>query len=125
LLKEPLYQNGAIVLRMGWLLLMALSGWTAGEIVGAKRPGHIGDVMLGIVEGSFVVLSFDILGIHLQEVNLVLLSIWGAAALPCLIGILIRHRDRTALRNRWPLPKEPDNLLPVSGSDQNNTQRAA
>ncbi len=30
-----------------WFLLMAFSGWTAGEVVGAKRPGHIGDVMLG------------------------------------------------------------------------------
>jgi len=65
------------MLRVSWILLMAFSGW-AGEIVDAKRPGRFADALLGISGGSTVFFLLDILGIHVQDVNLILFAVWGA-----------------------------------------------
>ena len=81
------------MLRVGWILLIAFSGWTAGEIVDAKHPGRFADALLGISGGSTIFFLLDILGIHVQDVNLILFAVWGAAALPGFIGILMRQRD--------------------------------
>src|SRR5882724_1347702 len=81
------------MLRVSWILLMAFSGWTAGEIVDAKHPGRFADALLGISGGFAVFFLLDILGIHVQDVNLILFAVWGAAALPGFIGILIRQHD--------------------------------
>jgi uncharacterized membrane protein YeaQ/YmgE (transglycosylase-associated protein family) len=76
-----------------WPLLMALCGWTAGEIVGGKGFGRVADMLLGITGAFLVRFSVDALRIDVHTVNLLLFSIWGAAALPASVRFLAkRHR---------------------------------
>jgi uncharacterized membrane protein YeaQ/YmgE (transglycosylase-associated protein family) len=76
-----------------WLLFMALCGWTAGEIVGGKGFGRVADMLLGITGAFLVRFSVDALRIDVHTVNLLLFSIWGAAALPASVRFLAkRHR---------------------------------
>ena len=113
------------MLRVGWLLSMAFSGWTTGEIVGAQRPGRIANVLLGVIGGSGVFFLLEILGIHVQDLNLILFGVWGAAALPGFIGILMRHRDHTNVRISVRTLSVPPSPEPDNHSDLRNTQKAA
>jgi uncharacterized membrane protein YeaQ/YmgE (transglycosylase-associated protein family) len=83
-----------------WLLAAALAGWTAGKISGHEGFGTGADILLGIT-GAFVVRwSFEKIGIPLQDVYLLLFSIWGAAAFPALVRFGIR-RHNNKLEEKW------------------------
>src|ERR1039458_1293006 len=78
-----------------WLIAAALAGWAAGKIAGQDGFGTGADILLGIT-GAFVVRwSVENIGISLQDVYLLLFSIWGAAALPALVRFGIRRHNRS------------------------------
>ena len=78
-----------------WLLAAVLSGWAAGKIAGGDELGTGADILLGIT-GAFVVRwSFENIGISLQDVYLLLFSIWEAAAFPALVRLGIRRHNRS------------------------------
>jgi uncharacterized membrane protein YeaQ/YmgE (transglycosylase-associated protein family) len=82
---------GGHMLHFIWLILMALCGWAAAEIVGGKGLGRVADMLLGIT-GAFVVrFSMDALRIDVHAINLLLFSIWGAAALPSSVRFLAKR----------------------------------
>ena len=74
------------MLRVGWTVLMGFSGWITGEIIGAKHLGRIINVLLRIPGGSSVFFLLELLTSPIQEMNLILFTVWGAAALPGFIG---------------------------------------
>jgi uncharacterized membrane protein YeaQ/YmgE (transglycosylase-associated protein family) len=83
-----------------WLLAAAVAGWAAGEITGTDGLGTGADLLLGIT-GAFVVRwSLENMGIFLANVYLLLFSIWGAAALPAIMRLGIRHHKRLKTRSR-------------------------
>jgi len=85
------------MLSLIWLLLMAICGWTAVETVGGKGQGRISDLLLGITGGLAVRFLFEALRIDVDVVNLLLFSVWGAAALPGIVKFLLkRRRNRKA-----------------------------
>ena len=102
------------MLSLIWLLLMAICGWTAVETVGGKGQGRISGLLLGITGGLAVRFLFEALRIDVDVVNLLLFSVWGAAALPCLVkSILNRRKKRKAgdvARVGPEFPKGPDIL---------------
>jgi uncharacterized membrane protein YeaQ/YmgE (transglycosylase-associated protein family) len=78
-----------------WLLAAALAGWVGGKIAGDDGFGTLTDVLLGIT-GAFVVRwSLENIGISLHDVYLLLLSVWGAAALPAALRFGIRRHNRS------------------------------
>ena len=82
-----------------WLSTAALAGWAGGKITGGDGFGPETDILLGIT-GAFVVRwSIEKIGISLQDVYLLLFSIWGAAAFPAAVRLGIkRHRSKTRSR---------------------------
>jgi uncharacterized membrane protein YeaQ/YmgE (transglycosylase-associated protein family) len=83
-----------------WLLAAALAGWASGQITGDDGFGTALDILLGIV-GAFVVRwSIENFGISLDNVYLLLFSIWGAAAFPAVLRLGIRRRNRSRERSR-------------------------
>jgi uncharacterized membrane protein YeaQ/YmgE (transglycosylase-associated protein family) len=81
-----------------WLLVAALSGWVSGNITGDDGFGATLDILLGIV-GAFVVRwTIENFGISLDDVYLLLFSIWGAAAFPAVLRLGIRRRNRSRAR---------------------------
>jgi uncharacterized membrane protein YeaQ/YmgE (transglycosylase-associated protein family) len=83
-----------------WLLAAALAGWGAGKVAGDDGFGTLADILLGIT-GAFVVRwLFENIGISLQNVYLLLFSIWGAAAFPAALRLAIRRRNRSKSRSR-------------------------
>jgi uncharacterized membrane protein YeaQ/YmgE (transglycosylase-associated protein family) len=83
-----------------WLLAAALAGWAAGEIAGNGGFGTLADVLLGIT-GAFVVRwSVENIGISVNNVYLLLFSIWGAAAFPAVLRIALRRHHRAKARSR-------------------------
>jgi uncharacterized membrane protein YeaQ/YmgE (transglycosylase-associated protein family) len=84
-----------------WLLAAALAGWAGGKIGGDERFGTGADILLGIT-GAFVVRwSLEKIGISLQDVYLLLLSISGAAAFPVAGALGIRRLKRSKARSRF------------------------
>jgi uncharacterized membrane protein YeaQ/YmgE (transglycosylase-associated protein family) len=82
-----------------WLFLVALSGWAAGYIVGGKGFGVVADILLGFTGGMTVRFCLDAMGVRVTDVNLLLFSIWGAAALPGFVRVLVRRRHNLDPRN--------------------------
>jgi uncharacterized membrane protein YeaQ/YmgE (transglycosylase-associated protein family) len=83
-----------------WLFVAALAGWAGGKIAGDDGFGTGTDILLGIT-GAFVVRwFFENIGISLQNVYLLLFSIWGGAALPALVRLGIRRHNRSKARSR-------------------------
>jgi uncharacterized membrane protein YeaQ/YmgE (transglycosylase-associated protein family) len=83
-----------------WLLAAVLAGWVGGKVAGDDGFGTLTDVLLGIT-GAFVVRwSLENIGISLHDVYLLLLSVWGAAALPVALRLGIRRRNRLKARSR-------------------------
>lgn len=68
-----------------WLPVVGLSGWVSGQIAGSRAFGVVADVLFGFVGAFLVRFTFDVLGISLQPVYLLLFSMWGAAALPAIM----------------------------------------
>ena len=78
-----------------WLIAAALAGWAGGKFAGQDGFGTGADILLGIT-GAFVVRwSVENIGISLQDVYLLLFSIWGAPALPALLRVGIRRHNRS------------------------------
>jgi uncharacterized membrane protein YeaQ/YmgE (transglycosylase-associated protein family) len=83
-----------------WLLAAALAGWAGGRIAGDDGFGTGADILLGIT-GAFVVRwSLEKTGISVENVYLLLFSIWGAAALPAAMRLVIRRHHRSKTRSR-------------------------
>lgn len=81
-----------------WLILMAFCGWFTGESVGGERLGAMADILLGITGAMTVRFFLDVLRVHVEDSNALLFSVWGAAALPCLVRFLMKRRDSRASR---------------------------
>lgn len=83
-----------------WLLVVGLSGWATGEIVGGEGFGRVADILLGI-SGAFLVRFITELGrFPLDYVNLLLFSVWGAAAPPATVRLLLRRRRHSKSGSR-------------------------
>jgi uncharacterized membrane protein YeaQ/YmgE (transglycosylase-associated protein family) len=83
-----------------WLFVPALSGWAGGKIARDDGFGSGADILLGIT-GAFVVRwSLENIGISVQDVYVLLFSIWGAAAFPALVRLGIRRHNRAKDRSR-------------------------
>jgi uncharacterized membrane protein YeaQ/YmgE (transglycosylase-associated protein family) len=83
-----------------WLVAAALAGWVSGKIAGDNGFGTGADILLGIT-GAFVVRrTSEKIGISLQDVYLLLFSIWGAAAFPAAVKLGIRRHNRSKTRSR-------------------------
>ena len=82
-----------------WLFLVALSGWAAGYIVGGKGFGVVADICFGLTGGMTVRFCLDAMGVRVADVNLLLFSIWGAAALPGFARLIVRRHHKLYPRN--------------------------
>ena len=78
-----------------WLLAIGLAGWASGEIVGGAGFGRVADILLGISGAFLVRFIMEQSGIPLGYVNLLLLTIWGAAAPPATVRLLMRHHSHS------------------------------
>jgi uncharacterized membrane protein YeaQ/YmgE (transglycosylase-associated protein family) len=78
-----------------WLLAVGLAGWASGEIVGGEGFGRVADILLGISGAFLVRFIMEQVGIPLGYVNLLLLSIWGAAAPPATVRLLLRRHSHS------------------------------
>jgi uncharacterized membrane protein YeaQ/YmgE (transglycosylase-associated protein family) len=83
-----------------WLLGAALAGWVSGKIAGDDGFGTGADILLGITSAFVVRWSLEKIGISLQDVYLLLFSIWGAAAFPAAVRLGIRRHNRSKARSR-------------------------
>jgi uncharacterized membrane protein YeaQ/YmgE (transglycosylase-associated protein family) len=85
-----------------WLIAAALAGWAGGKIAGSGGFGLGADILLGIT-GAFVVRWFlENIGVSLEDVYLLLFSIWGAAAFPAALRFGVKRRNRSKVRSRLP-----------------------
>ncbi|MGO9575602.1 MAG: hypothetical protein ACLPTQ_14890 [Terriglobales bacterium] len=83
-----------------WLFAAALAGWASGKIAGDDGFGTGADILLGLT-GAFVVRwSLEKIDISLQDVYLLLFTIWGAAAFPAAVRLGIRRHNRSKRRSR-------------------------
>jgi uncharacterized membrane protein YeaQ/YmgE (transglycosylase-associated protein family) len=88
-----------------WLLAVGLAGWASGEIVGGEGFGRVADILLGISGAFLVRFIMESVGIPLGYVNLLLLSIWGAAVPPATVRLLLRrHRHSKSASQRTTAP---------------------
>jgi uncharacterized membrane protein YeaQ/YmgE (transglycosylase-associated protein family) len=83
-----------------WLLAVGLAGWASGEIMGGEGFGRVADILLGISGAFLVRFIIQQVGIPLGYVNLLLLSIWGAAAPPATVRLLIRRHSHSKSASR-------------------------
>jgi uncharacterized membrane protein YeaQ/YmgE (transglycosylase-associated protein family) len=83
-----------------WLLAAGLAGWAGGEIVGNEGFGTAADFLLGIMGAFAVRWSLEKLTISLEDVYLLLFSIWGAAAFPGTLRLVIKilNRSKASIR---------------------------
>ena len=78
-----------------WLPAATLAGWAGGKIAEDDGFGTGADILLGITSAVVVRWSVENIGISLQDVYLLLFSIWGAAAFPVLVRLWIRRHNRS------------------------------
>jgi uncharacterized membrane protein YeaQ/YmgE (transglycosylase-associated protein family) len=78
-----------------WLLAVGLAGWASGVIVGGEGFGRVADILLGISGAFLVRFIMEQMGIPLGYVNLLLLTIWGAAAPPATVRLLVRRHSHS------------------------------
>ena len=74
-----------------WLLIIGLSGWASGEIVDGEGFGRVADILLGISGAYLVRFITEQVRFPLDDVNLLLFSVWGAAAPPAAVRLLLRR----------------------------------
>jgi uncharacterized membrane protein YeaQ/YmgE (transglycosylase-associated protein family) len=111
-----------------WLFLVALSGWAAGYIVGGKGFGVVADIFFGLTGGMTVRFCLDAMGVRATDVNLLLFSIWGAAALPGFVRLIMRRHHKLYPRNFTRVRRGLEVAeAPRSGSraDSHDSSRAA
>jgi uncharacterized membrane protein YeaQ/YmgE (transglycosylase-associated protein family) len=83
-----------------WFLVVGLSGWASGEIVGGEAFGRVADILLGISGAFLVRFITEQLHFPLDYVNLLLFSVWGAAAPPAAVRLLLRRRRHSKSGSR-------------------------
>ncbi|MGA3091608.1 MAG: hypothetical protein ABSD75_23605 [Terriglobales bacterium] len=83
-----------------WLLSAALAGCAAGKIAADDGLGTGADVLLGVTGAFAVRWSLENIGVSLDDVYLLLFSIWGAAALPAALRLGIKRHNRSKARSR-------------------------
>ena len=71
-----------------WLLIGAIAGWLAGQIMKGGGFGLVGDIVVGIIGAFFAGALFPRLGVHLG--GDILGAIISAAIGACLLLFLIR-----------------------------------
>jgi uncharacterized membrane protein YeaQ/YmgE (transglycosylase-associated protein family) len=111
-----------------WLFLVALSGWAAGYIVGGRGFGVVADILFGFTGGMTVRFCIDAMSVRVTDVNLLLFSIWGAAALSGFVRLRVRRRHNSSPRNFTRVRRGPEVAeAPRSGSraDSHDSSRAA
>jgi uncharacterized membrane protein YeaQ/YmgE (transglycosylase-associated protein family) len=79
-----------------WLPTVGLAGWVSGEIAGGEGFGRIADVLLGLAGAFLVRFLFEQASFPLEDIYLLLFSIWGAAAPPAICRWLLRRRSKFA-----------------------------
>ncbi|MGB8723089.1 MAG: hypothetical protein ACLPTQ_11305 [Terriglobales bacterium] len=84
-----------------WLLAAALAGWAGGKIAGDDGFGIGADILLGLTGAFAVRWALEKIGVSLQDVHLLLFSIWAAAALPAAVRLGIRRHHRSKARSRF------------------------
>ena len=84
-----------------WLLAAGLAGWASGKIAGDNGFGTTADIFLGITGAFMVRWSLENIGLSVEDVYLLLLSIWIAAALPAAVRLGIRRHNRSKVRSRF------------------------
>ena len=84
-----------------WLIAAALAGWAGGKFAVHHGFGTGADILLGVTGAFMVRWCLENIGVSLQDVYLLLFSIWGAAAFPALVRLGIRrHDNRSKDRSR-------------------------
>jgi uncharacterized membrane protein YeaQ/YmgE (transglycosylase-associated protein family) len=78
-----------------WLLAAGLAGWAGGKIAGDEGFGTGADILLGITGAFGVRWSVENFSISLEDVYLLLFSIWGAAVFPAAVRLVIKHHNRS------------------------------
>jgi uncharacterized membrane protein YeaQ/YmgE (transglycosylase-associated protein family) len=82
-----------------WLIAAALAGLAGGKMAGGDGFGLRADILLGIT-GAFVVRwCLENIGISLEDVYLLLFSIWGAAAFPAALRFGVKRHNRSKVRS--------------------------
>jgi uncharacterized membrane protein YeaQ/YmgE (transglycosylase-associated protein family) len=83
-----------------WLLAAALAGWVGGRIAGDDGFGTAADILLGITGAFALRWSLEKTGIPVEDVYLLLFSVWAAAAFPAAMRLGIRRHNRSKARSR-------------------------
>jgi len=85
-----------------WLLAAGLAGWASGQIVGDDGSGTVADILLGFTGGFVVLWSLENLTASVPDVYVLLFSIWGAAAFPSTLRLVIKilNRSKASIRLR-------------------------
>ena len=83
-----------------WLLAVGLAGWARGKIAGDEGFGTGADILLGITGAFGVRWSLENFSISLEDVYLLLFSIWGAAAFSGTLRLVIKilNRSKASIR---------------------------
>jgi uncharacterized membrane protein YeaQ/YmgE (transglycosylase-associated protein family) len=77
---------------VAWLIFVAIAGWAAGEIAGGNDYGRLTDILLGLSGALLVRFIVESSKIQLHDIYLLLFSIWGAAMVPAIFRLSLRHR---------------------------------
>jgi uncharacterized membrane protein YeaQ/YmgE (transglycosylase-associated protein family) len=77
---------------VAWLIFVAIAGWAAGEIAGGNDYGRLTDILLGLSGALLVRFIVESTKIQLHDIYLLLFSIWGAAMVPAIFRLSLRHR---------------------------------
>jgi uncharacterized membrane protein YeaQ/YmgE (transglycosylase-associated protein family) len=83
-----------------WLFAAALTGWSVGKITRQNGVGAATDILLGLTGAFLVRWSFENVGLPLEQVYMLLFSIWGAAAFPAAMRLGIGRYNRSKARSR-------------------------
>ncbi len=83
-----------------WLPIVGLVGWVSGKIMGGEGLGKVADILLGISGAFLARFIIEQALVPLEYVYLALFSIWGAAAPPAIVRLLMRRHSHSESGSR-------------------------